>query len=79
MNPFQVRIRPMVSVCRVRVDGIRNAQWLLKRLSESFVFKTSEPLDEDIAAACSSFRCNTLRKCPASSSRSYLLRFLRWT
>ncbi len=56
MNPFQVRIRPMVSVCRVRVDGIRNAQWLLKRLSESFVFKTSEPLDEDIAAACSSFQ-----------------------
>lgn len=56
MNAFRVWIRPLVSVCRVRVDGIRNAQWLLNRLSESFVFKTSEPLDDNLATACSSFQ-----------------------
>jgi hypothetical protein len=56
MKAFQVWIRPLSSACRVRVDGIRNAQWLLNRLSESFVFKSSEPLDDDLATACSSFR-----------------------
>jgi hypothetical protein len=52
---FQVWIRPLTTACRVRVEGIRNAQWLLNRLSESFVFKTSEPLDDDMETACTSF------------------------
>ena len=56
MNAFQVWIRPMVRACRVRVEGIRNAQWLLTRLSESFVFKSSEPLHDDMLTACSSFQ-----------------------
>jgi hypothetical protein len=56
MNAFRVWIRPLVSVCRVRVEGSRNAQWLLNRLSQSFVFKSSEPLDDDMATACSSFQ-----------------------
>jgi hypothetical protein len=46
----------MDSVCRVRVDGNRNARWLLNRISEFFVFKSSEPLDDDLATACSSFQ-----------------------
>ena len=29
---------------RLHVDGLENANWLLYRLSELFVFKTSEPL-----------------------------------
>jgi hypothetical protein len=56
MSLFHVWIRPLSSACRVRVDGIKNAKWLLNRLSESFVFKTSEPLDNDIGTACSSFQ-----------------------
>ena len=56
MNTFRVWIRPLVNVCQVRVDGLRNAQWLLNRLSQSFVFKSSEPLDDDMATACSSFQ-----------------------
>jgi hypothetical protein len=40
----------------VRVDGIRNARWLLNRLSESFVFKSPQPLDNDMATACSDFQ-----------------------
>jgi hypothetical protein len=56
MSRFHVWISPLSSACRVRVDGIRNAQWLLNRLSEAFVFKTSEPLDDDQATACASFQ-----------------------
>ena len=56
MKAFQVWIRPLKSACRVRVDGIRNTQWLLNRLSDSFVFKNSEPLDDDMGTACSSFQ-----------------------
>ena len=32
--------------CRIRVAGIENARWVLDRLSESFVFRTSEPIQE---------------------------------
>jgi hypothetical protein len=57
MSLFHVWIRPLSSsACRVRVDGMRNARWLLNRLSESFVFKNSEPLDDDMVTACSSFQ-----------------------
>jgi hypothetical protein len=35
------------SGCKVKVDGIKNARWLLDRLSQSFVFKSSEAMNED--------------------------------
>lgn len=56
MSLFHVWIRPLSNACRVRVDGMLNARWLLNRLSESFVFKNSEPLDDNTETACSSFR-----------------------
>lgn len=56
MNAFSVWIRPLSSVCRVRVDGLRNAEWLLTRLSRSFVFKSAAPLDDDLATACANFQ-----------------------
>lgn len=55
MTPFNVWIRPLHSTCRVRVDGMQNAKWLLNRLSNSFVFKTSEPQDNDMGTGRSSF------------------------
>jgi hypothetical protein len=55
MNPFQVWLRPLGGDCRVRVDGMRNAQWLLTRLSQSFVFKTSEGVHEDKDSSCCTF------------------------
>jgi hypothetical protein len=55
MNPFRVWIRPLYYVCRVRVDGITNAMWLLTRLSRSFVFKNSEPMEDDEKASISTF------------------------
>ncbi len=47
MNRFRVWVRPLNSGCKVKVDGIKNARWLLDRLSRSFVFKSSEAMNED--------------------------------
>lgn len=44
MDAFHVLLRPIQGDCRVRVDGIANARWLLGRLSHSFIFKNSEPI-----------------------------------
>lgn len=56
MQAFRVWLQPAVSTCRVRVDGIKNAEWLLGRLSQSFVFKTSQPLLEEANSNCCSFQ-----------------------
>ena len=56
MNAFPVWVRPLGSNCRVRVDGIRNAQWLLDRLGHSFVFKTADPMNEEVGSSCCTFR-----------------------
>jgi len=55
MDVFRVRIRRLRSGCRVRVDGVQNARWLLAQLSQSFVFKSSQPIDDDVAGSCSTF------------------------
>ena len=56
MNAFRVWIRPSESNCRLRVDGISNAQWLLYRLGHSFIFKTAAPMNEEEGSSCCSFR-----------------------
>jgi hypothetical protein len=56
MDKVPVWIRPLTNVCLVRVEGVKKVDWLLKRLSQSFVFKTSEPVVEDENSPCSSFR-----------------------
>lgn len=44
MKTFNVWISRVDDAFGVRVDGLENANWLLCRLSNFFVFKTSEPL-----------------------------------
>ena len=56
MNTFPVWLRPLGSAWRVRVDGTRNARWLLDRLGRSFVFKTSDPMTEEEGSSCCTFR-----------------------
>ena len=46
MKTFNVWISRADDAFGVRVDGLENANWLLCRLSDFFVFKTSEPLHE---------------------------------
>ena len=55
MNAFRVWLRPLGSACRVRVDGISNAEWLLDRLGHSFVFKTADPMNEEEGSSCCTF------------------------
>lgn len=58
MNTFRVWTRPTGTTCNVRVDGIKikNANWLLNRLSQSFIFKTAEPIYDDAGSSCATFR-----------------------
>ena len=46
MKVFNVWISRVDGASGLRVDGLENAKWLLCRLSEFFVFKTSEPLHD---------------------------------
>lgn len=46
MKEFNVWISRLDGESGLRVDGLENAEWLLCRLSDFFVFKTSEPLHE---------------------------------
>jgi hypothetical protein len=65
MNPFQVWIRPWGSGARMRVESMANATLLLDRLSRSFVFKGSEPVNEEECFPCCTFRV------PCNSQMSY--------
>jgi hypothetical protein len=56
----------------VRVDGIKNAKWLLDRLGHSFVFKTSDPINEEADSSCCTFRVT----CGSQMSRRVLERLL---
>lgn len=47
MSAFRVWIRSLGGASRIRVEGQRNVEWLLARLSESFIFKSSAPLREE--------------------------------
>ena len=44
MKAFNVWLSRMDGASRIRVDGLTNTNWLLCRLSDYFIFKTSEPL-----------------------------------
>jgi hypothetical protein len=56
MNAFCVWTRPLANACKVRVLGIRNAKWLLNRLSRSFLVKSSETVNEKECFPCCTFR-----------------------
>ena len=56
MKAFRVWIRRTDGASGLRVDGLENAKWLLSRLSDFFVFKTSEPLCDVPDSADCTFR-----------------------
>lgn len=49
---FRVWIKPRTDFCRVHVDGSENSRWLLNTLGRSFVFRTFEPLGDEVGAVC---------------------------
>jgi hypothetical protein len=54
MDSFNVWLSPLGATCKVRVDGIDNANWLLNRLRQSFIFESSEPVS-DLDGSCCTF------------------------
>jgi len=42
LNSFKVWLRPLGAVCRIRVEGIENAEWLLSRLKQTLGFQDAE-------------------------------------
>jgi hypothetical protein len=56
MDRAPVWIQPLANVCFVRVEGKERAKWLLTRLSRYFVFKTSEPVTEELNSSRCTFR-----------------------
>jgi len=55
MNTFHVWWLPFGAMGRAREDGMENAKWLLDRLSQSFVFKTSKPFGETVGTSVCGF------------------------
>ena len=56
MKVFNVWISRMDDASRLRVESLQNANWLLCRLSDFFVFKTSEPLHDTSNSTDYTFR-----------------------
>jgi hypothetical protein len=56
MNTFRVWVRPLAGASRLRVEGLDHSHWLLDRLSRAFFFKDSQPMVEERASACCTFR-----------------------
>jgi hypothetical protein len=56
MKSFRVWVRSLGGASRLRVEGSENTEWLIGRLSQSFVYKSSEPVSEDEEHACCTFQ-----------------------
>ncbi len=48
METFRIWLRPLGDSCRVRIDGIANARWLLDRLKGTVAF---QPFVPDVEAS----------------------------
>ena len=56
MKAFRVWLSRLDGASGLRVDGLENTTWLIRRLSDFFVFKTSEPLGEVVGSTDFTFR-----------------------
>jgi hypothetical protein len=56
MDAFHVWLSPFGATCKVRVDGITNANWLLNRLHQSLIFQSCEPVNDEDGSSCCTFR-----------------------
>ncbi len=55
MSDFRVWIRPLGSACRMRVEGRKNAEWLLSRLCQYSIVPTFEPIRDEDGSSCCTF------------------------
>ena len=64
MEPFRVRVRLSDNDCQLRIEGMKNTLWLLRRLSESFVYQTSEGVQEEVGSRSCTFRVAYISQMP---------------
>jgi hypothetical protein len=72
MNTFHVWLRPLGESCRVRVEGVENARWLIARLSQSRDLKISATF----GAIEDTSDCSFEVPCNAALPRTRFERFL---
>ena len=72
MDVFKVCVRPLGQRCRVRVQGVKNAEWLLERPGQSFAVNNAEPCHETLEPDIFTFEV----PCQAPESRNHLQRAL---
>lgn len=56
MKPFRVWVQPTEYGHVFLVDGAENARWLLDRLGRSFVFRSAEPISQDVKSTLCKFK-----------------------
>ncbi len=66
MSTFCVWIHPLANACKVRVLGVENAKWLLNRLTQSFLVKSREMVNEEESFPRCSFRVPYTSQMPRS-------------
>jgi hypothetical protein len=70
MHEFKVWVTRMDGATSLQVADLDNAEWLLNRLSDYFVFKTCEPVRKSLNSSALTFRV-------AHNSQLSALRFER--
>jgi hypothetical protein len=72
MDSFCVWIHPLGNACKVQVLGMKNAKWLLNRLAQAFVVKSSETVNEEECFPCCTFRVPYSLRTPRSTFEKLL-------
>jgi hypothetical protein len=73
MNAFRVWVRPLDYGFVVCVDGMDNALWLLDQMSESFVFRSAEPINQEQSSTLCTFQVPSDPRLSLSRLRKLLL------
>jgi len=56
VKPFRVWVQPTEYGHVFLVDGAENARWLLDQLGRSFVFRSAEPISQDVNSTLCKFQ-----------------------
>jgi hypothetical protein len=56
MSAFRVWVRPLEYESLICVDGLANARWLLDQLGRSFVFRSAQPISQDVNSTLCTFQ-----------------------
>ena len=72
MDAFRVWVRPLDYEFLVCVDGVENARWLLDQLGRSFVFRSAQPIYDEVGSTLCTFQVPCGPMLPFSKLRKLL-------